>query len=183
MKKLLLFFMFVMGVNIYCTEPGEMYFEPKVGFGVNFGVESNDSDAKFDVEGITFYGLEGYFKFTERIDFGWGLLYMESTTTKTNADNTKKEEKTKKTPVYLCLKTHLFPNWSLNPYLKFMYGYQFVERTDIEELDDGKYMGVALGIDIMALTIENFVTVEEIYKGDEDYDAAIGFGLAFGFKI
>ena len=108
MKKLWLLFMFVIGVNIYCTEPGEMYFEPKIGAGLSFGIESNDSDAKFDVEGITFYGLEAYYKFTDRIDFGWGLLYMESTTTKTNADNTKKEEKTKKGYLFTCLLRHIF---------------------------------------------------------------------------
>jgi outer membrane protein W len=183
MKKLLVLFMFAMGFNIYCTEPGEMYFEPKIGAGLSFGIESNDSDAKFDVEGISFYGLEGYYKFTDRIDFGWGLLYMESTTTKTNADNTKKEEKIKKTPIYLALKAHLFPNWALNPYLKFMYGYEFVEDSNIDEIQDGKYMGAAIGLDIMALTVETFVTAEEIYESDEDYDVAIGLGFAFGYKF
>ena len=44
-------------------------------------------------------------------------------------------------------------------------------------------MGAAIGLDIVALTVETFVTAEEIYGSNEDYDVAIGLGFAFGYKF
>lgn len=184
MKKIyVVLITFILSFCVYSAEVGENYFEPKLGVGINFGVDSNETSTEFEIEGQSSYGLETYYRASDRIDFGVGIAYVEASTTKKNPDGTKVEDETKRMPVYLAAKVHLFPNWQINPYLKFMFGYQYIIKSDIDDLQDGKYLGAAVGLDLMNLTIENYVSIEESYNHDEDFEAAIGFGFTIGWKF
>jgi outer membrane protein W len=185
MKKILLCMMFLFGSAIYSFVPGEVYYEAKLARGLNFTVDSSNSDARIEVKGIGYYGLETYYKITDRVDVGTGVWYIISTTTKINADSTRVSETTQKTPAYVIVKMHMYPEDIniVNPYAKLMYGYEFVQDSDIDAVEDGEYMGVAVGAGWMNLIAEAFMTVEGNYESSEDFETATVFGLALGYRF
>lgn len=177
MKKLLM--ILLLSSSLFAkSNPGEIDFEPKVGIGVAFGVDSEN----IEIEGFTVAGLETYYRVSPRVDFGLGALYLKGAASKVINNETEETEDIIKIPVYFATKIHIFPNWAVNPYTKFMYGYQFILDNDIIGKTNGKYMGIALGLDVEGLTAETFITLEGNYENEDNYRGAMGYGFSLGYR-
>lgn len=181
MKKILL--TCLLSSSLFAFQPGEVIFEPKIGTGINFVL---DSDI-FNAEGYTTYGLETYYKATPRTDVGLGIIYNEVSTTRKARNNSDADGYLKRVPVYLCAKVHLGNDWPINPYLKLIFGYQFMLDSEIEGYGDGRYYGGALGLDLLNFTAEVFITIDsnEEYTDvtDDTYRSALGYGMTLGYRF
>lgn len=176
-KFILLFIFFLLISEVFSKSAGEFVIEPKVGVNINLTLDYE----LLNIEAIRFFGAEFYYKPTNRLDTGIGILYNKVETTK-NDTPTDPIRKVERMPIYFALKAHLGNDWYINPYLKFIAGYQIILDSDFEGLENGQLYAIGLGLDIVDFTLEGSVNVEE-NEGNSEFRGAIGFSLALGYRF
>ncbi len=176
-KFIFLFIFFILVLEVFAKSAGEFIIEPKVGLNINLTLDYE----LLNIEAIKFFGAEFYYKPTNRLDTGIGILYNKVETTKndTPTDPTRKVERM---PIYFALKAHLGNNWHINPYVKFIAGYQIILDSDFEGLENGKLYAIGLGLEVINFTLEGSINIEE-NQGNEEFRGAVGFSLTLGYRF
>lgn len=176
MKKFILIFIILIS-GIYAASAGDIVIEPKAGININLTLDNEF----MNVEGIEFYGVEYYYKPTNRIDVGFGVLYQKVSTTK-NDTPTEPTQTVERLPLYLAMKLHLGNDWVINPYIKLTAGYLIILDSDFEGLENGETYALGLGLEVANFTFEGSVNVEENH-GNEDFRGALGFAMVIGYRF